>query len=281
LSEVARQLIFAYYRNTGDLTSNLHELIQNYVDDEIIEIDEYYKGFSGKEFNPEIETEQLLEIFKTDEEFKAKSIEFYLIRQAYKFLGVNGNFDNCLKRGKQIEKTIPDKEPFPMVNKNLLFDFRDNDKSEFDLMQFAAYISIRSILGKKSYCKTNKEMIICRAFGYASKKQIPDKMQPVIKILFVKYMNRYHIDKVLQRLELNWNIGTYSNNMRGIYIFLKDKNKISYEQLIMIAETKKIKNKISELNKTKNEAKEKVLQQLNKGKQLNKEQQGVAAPFKF
>ncbi len=47
-------------------------------------------------------------------------------------------------------------ELYPMVNLKLIFEFRDSEKSEFDLAQFAGYIAIRSIKGKKPYCKTNK-----------------------------------------------------------------------------------------------------------------------------
>ena len=34
---------------------------------------------------------------------------------------------------------------------------------------------------------------------------------------------RYHIDKVLQQLELNWNVLTYSTNIRGMYVAMENK----------------------------------------------------------
>jgi hypothetical protein len=262
LYDVAKQIMYCYYRKQGDLTNNLLEITQSYIDAEMIDLDEDYSGFSFENFNPETEINQLLEIFETDLNFKEKSIEFYLIRQAYVFLGITGNFENCLKVGKQIEKTIPEKEPFPMISKRLLFEFRDNDKSEFDLMQFAVYIAIRSILGKKSYCKTNKEMIICRSFGYASKKHLPAKMHPIIKELFSKYMKRYHINNLIESLKLNWKVLIYSKYIRGFYVGMS--NKISLEAIILIAETKKKKNQIATLKRNEFEIREKVLQQLNK-----------------
>jgi len=267
IEEVAKQLMYGYYRS--GLTNDLIVLTQSYIDKESIEIDEDNNSFYGSEFNPETEVYQLLEIFENDNNFKEKAIEFFQIKQAYSFLGIEGSVENTLKAGKAIEKIIPEKEPFPNISKSLVFDFRDNEKSEFDLIQFAAYISIRSILGRKGYCKTNKKMIISRMFGYKSNKDLPDEMDPAIKDLFIKYSNRYHIDKVLLHLELNWNIITYSRNIRGLYV--GNGNKVSIADLVLFAETKKKKRKIENLKSAKIEAREKALQQLNKEPHLNKQ----------
>jgi hypothetical protein len=103
-------------------------------------------------------------------------------------------------------------------------------------------------------------------FGYASHKHLPKKFSPAIKELINKYSFRYHIDKVLTELELNWNVLTYSNNIRGMYVAMKDK--ISLDALVLAAETKKKKSQIEKLKAAKNEAKKKALQQLNKGQHL-------------
>jgi len=266
-TEVAKQLMYCYYRKRDCLTSELLRMVTDYVDSDNITLDEYYNGFIGNsnEFNPANEIEQILELFEIDNRFKDHAIEFYKIRQSYAFIGVNGDYENSLNVGKRIKESIPANEPMPMINKSQLFDFRDNDKTERDLMQFAINIGIRSIIGTKSYCKTNKEMIVCRAFGYNSIKHLPVELPQ----LFYKYSNRYHIDKVLQSIELNnWNIIFYSHKMRGLYVGLKDK--ISIDSLIEIAETKKEKNRIEKLKIEKQIARERVLQQLNKGKQLKR-----------
>jgi len=268
LLEVARQMMYCFYRKQGDLTNDLRRMIQRYIDSENIQIDDDYNGFSGSEFNPETEIGNIMELFNTDNNFMEKAIEFYQIRQACSrdLLNITCNFDYVLKHGKEIEKTIPEGEPYPSINKSLFFDFRDHEKTEFDMMQFACYIAIRSILGEKPYCRTNKEMILCRAFGYKSNKELPATMNPVIKELFDKYNKRYHIDRILQSLELNWNILIYSHNIRGLYIGLS--KKITLESMIVQAETKKKKKQIDALKKRKDEAREKALQQLNKEQQL-------------
>ena len=259
---VAKQTMYGFYR--GVLTDDLLNLMQDYVNSGKIDIDEDYNGFSGSEFNPETEINQLLELFIQDDNFKDKAIEYYQIKVAYDFLGITGNYDNCIKRGQKIESQIPDKEPMPMVSKTLLFQFRDHSKTEFDLMQFACYVGVRSILGKKKYSRTNKKMILCRAFGYSSIKHLPDELPE----LFKKYSKRYHIDRVINFLELNWNFMTYSNNMRGIYVAAADK--MTLEELAIIAETKKHSKRLDELKNRKKDAKLKAFEQLNKGQHLKK-----------
>ena len=252
MNEVIRQLMYCYYRDRADMPNDLIKLIDGHVN-----TDEDYNGFNGTEFKPEYETEQLIEIFQSDSKFEAMAIEFYKIRQAYSFIGVTGNYQNCLSVGRQIQANIQKGEPMPMIDKNQLFEYRDSEKTEIELMQFAVNIAIRSIIGEKNYSKTNKEMILCRAFGYKTKNHLPETMPDI----FRKYLNRYHIDKVLQKIELgNWNLIFYANNMRGMYIGFK--SKISLEKLIEIAEMKREKKKLEDLKQAKKIAQEKVLKKI-------------------
>ena len=256
IKQVMTQLMYCYYRNQKEMPKDLLRTMQRYIDNETLLLDEDYNGFVGnnKEFNPEYEIEQLTPIFEADIDFQNKAIEFYKIRQAYNYIGVTGDFENSLKVGKQIQSTIPKGEPMPMINKNQLFEYRDDEKTEFELIQFAVNIAIRSIIGQSSYTKTNKQMILCRAFGYSTIKYLPETMPAI----YYKYSNRYHIDKVVQKLEIdNWNLSFYASNMRGMYIGLKDK--ISLENLIETAEMKKEKTKIENLKAVKKLAQHKAL----------------------
>lgn len=262
IREVARQLMYGYYR--GYLTNNLFKTLEYYILNGSIEIDDDYNGFAGDKFIPDDSIENILKLFTTDRMFRDVAIEYYQIKQAYKFLNITGNYDNCKSEGQKIAEMIPEKEPMPMVSKSLVFEFRDHSKTEFDLMQFACYIGINSILGKKNYSRTNKQMILCRAFGYASIKHLPED----ISELYKKYSKRYHIDKLITFLELNWGVITYSNNMRGMYISKADKMPLN--SLVLAAETKKHSRQINELKNKKNEAKKRAIEQLNKGQPLNK-----------
>ncbi len=264
IDNIAQQIIYDYYK--GNLSNDLKQKI-DLIDNEIIGKDDDYNGFTGKgQFDPANEITELMECFKNDDDFYLVAIEHYRIHLAYQSLNISGNKENCLQIGKEIENQITKGEPMPMINLNLLFDFRDNPKSEFEIMQLCAFIAIKSILGIKNAVKTNKNHIQSRIFGYASIKHLPTEFNEVTKALYNKYSHRYHIDKVLQHLELNWNIITYSNNLRGLYLAVN--NKMNIEQLALLAETKKQKNRILDLKKKKADAKNKALQQLNKEVQL-------------
>lgn len=255
---VARQLMYCYYHERANLTNDLSVLTDEYAENGQIDISEEYCGFVYDDINyAETETEQLLQIFKTDSDFENKAIKFYKIRQAFKFMNLKGNYKYTVEKGKKIHSMIPAGEPMPMVNKYHVFEFRDNEKTELELMLFAANIAIRSIIGTSTHAKTNKEMILCRSFGYKSIKHVPEKMPEVYK----KYSNRYHIDKVLQHLKINnWNLIFYSNNMRGLYVGIK--NRISLENLIETAEMKKKKNKLQALKAKEKAIQEKVLKKI-------------------
>ena len=84
--------------------------------------------------------------------------------------------------------------------------------------------------------------------------------------MLAKYGLRYHIDKVIQELELNWHVSTYSHYMRGIYVGIG----ISKDILALAGESKKQKIKIAHLKKEKKEAREKALKMIEQ--HLNKEE---------
>jgi len=259
VEEVAKQLIYDHYNKK--LPIALQRKIES-IGSEIIGLSRETAFTSDGTFQPFDEIQELLEVFDTDEQFLKNAIEYYQVHLAFQSLGITGNIETTIKGGKEILKMVQPAEPLPMVNKKLLFDFRDNEKSEFDLIQFLAFIAIKSILGKRTCVKTNKMHIICRMFGYSSCKHLPEKMPSNVKELFSKYSHRYHIDRVIQSLELNWNVLTYSSNLRGMYVAMGDK--INLENLVLIAETKKQKNRIENLKMKKIAAKTKALQQLNK-----------------
>lgn len=259
LNEVAQQLMYVYYRQRSDMPNDLHKIITKYIEAAEINLDEDYSGFNDKEFNPEQEIECILKLFDADENFKTKSIELYQIKMAYNYLGFKPNYKNCLKFGKEIELTILDKEVMPMVSIKLLFDFRDSNKTELELIQFAAFIAVRSIIGKKQYCFTNSKMIISRIFGYKSSKYFPKNLPLIIEQLQSKYSKRYHFEKLMQSLEMsNWNLMFYSNFMRGYYVGIRSEN-FNELELALEAESKKQKNKIALLKKSKSDAKKTAL----------------------
>jgi hypothetical protein len=243
LYNVARQITFEFYR--GDLSPDIRRQLNKY-DFEEFGKDEDYNGFSGANFEPESQIQELLIAFENNNKLKELCIEFHCIRQSLKTLSLNGNITGILQCAKVTEKAIPPKAIMPMIGKHILFHFRDNNKTEKELAQLLAYIAIRSIIGEKAYVKTNKLLIICRMFGYSSIKAI-EGIQ--VTELYKKYSNRYHIDNTLKALELDWNICIYSNRTRGLFISIN--NKFSLQKLVEVAEQKKRSNRLKAFNELK------------------------------
>ena len=76
--------------------------------------------------------------------------------------------------------------------------------------------------------------------------------------LIEKYSKRYHIDTVLQELQLSWNLKLYSDHSRGFYLSFSK----SLEDLAVINELAKDKTKRNELIIKKRLAKEAALKKL-------------------
>lgn len=167
-----------------------------------------------------------------------------------------------LTNARAIEKVIAKNEPYCMINRNLVFEFRDKEKTESEIAQLAMFIAMRSILGQKLHCKTNKQLIVSRMFGYKDAKHAGTCMNIAIREFIRKYLNRYHFDKIKEELELNWHIVTYSNHIRGLYISIKQDT--DHNRLALVAETNKKKHKLNALRAKKKEAKEQALKQLQK-----------------
>jgi hypothetical protein len=257
--EVAKQLIYDNYRGkvSNELAMQINELNSDIIGQN------RYDCFNGKgELDADDEIQIIEDAFNSNEDLYNNAIEHYQIHMAYQSLNLNGDKLQCLKVAKDIERKIKDKEPMPMVSVSLLFTFRDNDKSEYELIQFVGYIAINSILGKRITVKTNKAHIVCRMFGYSSVKHLPEELPKSIAELYNRYTKRYHIDKLLMNLELNWKLRTYSNKIRGLYVAME--HKVSFDNLALIVENSKQKNKIKSLKDIKTEAKRKALEKINK-----------------
>lgn len=258
LYEGARQLMYCYYRRPELISTEILLKLEHYIDIDKVGIDEDYNGFGGTEFNPEYELEGLIKVANSDPSFYDQIIHFGKLKSTFSLLSIDGSMDAAYKNAQEIEKKMGEKEPMVMINRDHAFNFRDSEKSEFELMTFAVYLGIRSILGEKPYCKTTKQMILARAFGFKNHEELV-KNKPDI---YEKYSNRYWIDKILAELETgNWNIITYSYRMRGLYIGYS--KKISLEKLIAKVESKKAKSKIERLKKKKQLIRKNIIENMN------------------
>lgn len=266
--DIARQLIYDYYMEK--LPISLYGIIEGYAEAGNIDLDPDYKGFTGIDgtFDPEDEIQQLIEIFTTDPDFYSEAFEhlkLHTIELAAKSKGIlNIRPEAVLSNGLKIDSKGAGK-PYSMVTTTVIFDYYKNYKSEFDLMQFAAHAALVSIIGEKSYCKTNKEMILARMFGYASPNAVPDPVPYYIAPLYKKYQTRYHMDKLLNKLKSDWYWLFYAYHTRGLHI-AKYQSTYDYEtalkRLILIVETNKEKRRLNELKLNTNEIRKQVFKEL-------------------
>ncbi len=238
IENVAAQLVYCYHRKQEFISDDLMRIIGNYEHMGKINMQKAYKGFNKETFSPDIS--QLLPLFEKDDAFRELAIKLYYLKHLSEFFDLDIHSYSIFDEGKRVERRIKGDEPLPMVNLLQVIEFRDNEVSEFDLFQFACNISIRSILGKSLYTKTNKQHVLSRALGYKTVKQMPT-IKPE---LFMKYLQRYHFDKLKDFLECNWYIHFYSNYDRGFYVGLE--SKISLKDFIAVVEARKIKNKALE-----------------------------------
>jgi hypothetical protein len=258
--DVAKHLIYANYNHRTKLPVDLLKKLDS-LDSDIIGLDDY-RGFADKIFAPEAEIAEIFKAFNSDDKFYKDSIEYYQICLAVKSTQVTtGSEKSILEKAKKIEQKIAPKESMPMVSVKLLFDFRDNEKSNFEDIQLLFFLAIKSILGTFDFVKTNKKLILARAIGYKSHKELPSELGPVLNNFLVKYSKRYHFDKIKTELEFNWNIISYSHHNRGLYFSIK--SKYSLDQLALKCESNKRKNKIKALADAKADARSKAIKKLN------------------
>ena len=262
-SQAGNHVLYQWYRHKSDLTDYLRKELKRYYSNGTLSLDEEQNGFFGNMGFIPSEIDDFIKILNNDSKFHQAVIEFHQVHKAMNFIGITGNTGKITIDGKAIVANIPDKEPWPMINKDLLFDFYEHDKDQWQIVQFAAYIAIGSIIGATGigYKATNKQMILARMFGYSSHKAMPEILNPLVKELMNKYSIRYWMDKLLQQLELNWKIKIY--NPKSMKSIIVGNEKTTIEAMALKAETGRRSAKIRALKDRKIEAHDKAIKQLN------------------
>jgi hypothetical protein len=265
LDEVIFQMMYCYHRNK--ILSELKRKLEQYKElSEILEEENksrFYENDDPKDDGGEDHYSVFYKLFKRDPAFKELAILQYQLKQSYIFIGVKGGYNNIMPQVANIKKLTPSKEPFPMINTDLLFKFRNNEKTEFELVQLAMYLAIRSILGKKRMCKTNKALVLSRMFGYSKPADMPEFLEEPLKTIFKKYSVRYQFDKLKEEMELYWHVKIGVVKTRGFFIGC-GKNLTSEELTIFALKSKRSKL-VKALKEEKIAAYEKAQKTLNGG----------------
>jgi hypothetical protein len=169
-----------------------------------------YQKFCNDVFDIGIYLKSKSENGKTELARYKNACHFFGITQGNKEGGII-NAKNILSRSPSLKR-----QPITGIEKDTLFEYYKNEKSEFDVICLSAFLGIKSIIGTKPYCKTNKKMIHARMFGYNSIKDLPQNR--FLSASEKKYLIRWHMDKLLLELQLNWFLKLISHNQRGMYV---------------------------------------------------------------
>ncbi len=257
LTEVARQLMYAYYRNRKMIQDHLYSMFCKYLDDGLLTTDEDYNGFAGASFYPDDSIEELLKIFGYDQEFKEGAIFRYQIAQSASFLGIDlGNIDSTISN---YNKGLASKNSFekiygpdccPGIKPLQLMEFRDSGK---DLYLLQAYIGIKSLIGQNNYVSTHKTVILSRMLGCKSNDSLNafKKVNKNAKETYEKYSGRKRMDNLLYKLIDRGFIMMLSKKHESrIYVSIKLKTPIELASAILKnRKDNDLKKQISEASK--------------------------------
>lgn len=183
---------------------------------------------------------------------------------ASKHFGIRlGNPQRGFNNGKSLYENTPQNTPFAGIDIDVMFDYYENTKTEFDVLCLTAELALHSIIGNKSFAKTNYELMAARMAGH-NKPDIDIKYPTLIEYyMFKDYWRKMIIDELMVR----WNLSYYSaRGIRGFYVSFK----LDKETLARTAEQKRRSHIMKELKKEMAEIRRRVLDDLNKGHYLNK-----------
>lgn len=229
--DVFRQLMYDYYRQQDKIEPALLKTLKSYINEDAIELNEDYNGFTGKgEFDIEVETPGLEEIYSNDSDFKERANLHYQIHCAAKFLNVQiGNIKttidryNEIKKQKAIHENKYGNEPMPGIKTELLWDWETVKKyNEEENELLCACIAIKSIIGQNDFTATHKSVICMRMIGAKSNKVLNDFLKDKqLKKIYDNYSKRYTFDKLISRLVSRGFIQSKISLGRSIYLSAK------------------------------------------------------------
>lgn len=173
-------------------------------------------------------------------------------KSASKFLGVtSGNLKKTLANGEQLFDSIPKDSPKVGMNIAIWFDYYKNYKDEFEIVCLLAFLAIKSILKNKPHACITNAYLLARMDGKPCSVKDYTELSPEI----FKYANEYQTKKIKRALSDGWGLVTYSQYIHGFYVSFT----LSLDELVLIAEKNRKKNKDFKAKREADEARQKAL----------------------
>lgn len=171
-------------------------------------------------------------------EYEESDAERFKRSASYWNVEMSGEINSRLKRGKKLIKDYADNKVFVGIGTEVFWNFYKSEKTDFEWECLVTFLGLKSILGHKSYCKSNNALLYARMSG--NEKVTDDH---------VVNITEYHRNKIITQLEIDWNLKYYSRYTRGFYFGID----ITLKDLIFNAEAKRDNLKKLELKNSKAE----------------------------
>ena len=168
------------------------------------------------------------------------------------------NKRRSFENGKTLLDSMPENLPFVGIRKKIFFDYYKNKKTEFEKVVLLAFLAIKSIVGKKSYCKTNFLLLFNRMNGNSLSIKNESELSPELR----KYFTRHYKSKINDYLQWKWKLKYYAVDTRGFYVSF-NKN-LTLKDLIKIVEKNKVSNQIKAMKANNKAIRLEVLKEIKK-----------------
>ncbi len=180
------------------------------------------------------------------------------MRDAANYFGVIlGNINRSVKNGRELYNSISLPAPMTGISKDLLFTFYKEHKTDHEIAVLMAFLAIKSILGKKSYCRITNDFLLCRMDGFRSKDEWIELSDYLKRYTTRRGMNNLKID-----LQQYYGLKIYARYTRGFFVSFT----LSMEELIKEVEIKRKKYQEHHMRGQLSTAVTKVLNELYNGK---------------
>jgi hypothetical protein len=156
------------------------------------------------------------------------------MKDAANYFGITlGNAKRSNENGRTLFYSKLTKSPMTGINKDILFDFYKNEKTESDIAVLVTFLALKSVIGSKPFVHITNEFLIARMAGYASVKSMPEVLPEPLS----GYTTRRKLNKIKFELRANWNVNIYGYRVRGFYVSIE--NQFSLEKLIYEVEKRR------------------------------------------
>ncbi len=161
------------------------------------------------------------------------------------------NLKSAYKQGEKLYNSIPKKSPHCGMRLEIFWDFYKSHKTDFEKACLLAFLSYRSIIGPKPYCRVTNSFLIARMDGKIH-------VSGTISNEVARFATEYQLRKIKRQLQMDWHLVCYGRGTRGCFATFD----MSREDLIYEVETKKAEYRMKEIKREERAMLERVKERI-------------------